>query len=131
MTLNWNIDTEGTHAVLTTAASNIDAQNEAAKAVGTAISDVGAVLGTGLVAQALNEFVEHSLALKVKFIAGRSAAIVQGTNDALMAYVQADSVMAQQAQASAIAAGNSASGNSPSDGGAMPLRAGHRPAELG
>lgn len=126
MTLNWNIDTAGTHAVLTTAASNIDAQNEAAKAVGTAISDVGAVLGTGLVAQALNEFVEHSLALKVKFIAGRSAAIVQGTNDALMAYVQADGVMAQQAQASAIAAGNIAA-----DGGAMPLRAGHRPAELG
>ena len=64
--------------------------------MGTAISDVGAVLGTGLVAQALNEFVEHSLGLKVKFIAGRSAAIVQGTNDALMAYVQADGVMAQQ-----------------------------------
>ncbi len=114
--------------MLTTAASNIDAQNEAAKAVGTTISDVGAVLGTGLVAQALNEFVEHSLALKVKFIAGRSAAIVQGTNDALMAYVQADAVMAQQAQASAIAAGQR---NSASDGGAMPLRAGHRPAELG
>lgn len=112
--------------MLTTAASNIDAQNEAAKGMGTAISDAGATLGTGLVAQALNEFVEHSLALKVKFIAGRSAAIVQGTNDALMAYVQADGVMAQQAQASAIAAGNSAS-----DGGAMPLRAGHRPAELG
>ncbi|WP_043806250.1 DUF6507 family protein [Paenarthrobacter aurescens] len=84
MTLNWNIDTAGTHAVLTTAASNIDAQNEAAKGMGTAISDAGAALGTGLVAQALNEFVEQSLALKVKFIAGRSAAIVQGTNDALM-----------------------------------------------
>jgi len=126
MTLNWNIDTAGTHAVLTTAASNIDAQNEAAKGMGTAISDVGAVLGNGLVAQALSDFVEQSLALKVKFIAGRSAAVVQGTNDALVAYARADDLMAQQAQASAIAAGNSAS-----DGGAMPLRAGNRPAELG
>ena len=126
MTLNWNIDTAGTHAVLTTAASNIDAQNDAANGLGSALADVGATLGTGLVAQALSEYVEQSLALKLKFISGRSAAIVQGTNDALVAYVQADGIMAQQAQASAISAGNHAY-----DAGPPPHRAGHRPAQLG
>jgi hypothetical protein len=62
VTLNWNIDTAGTHAVLKTASANIDAQNSAAQALGTAVSGLGAVLGNGIVAKALNDYVEQSLA---------------------------------------------------------------------
>lgn len=126
MTLNWNIDTAGTHAVLKTASANIDAQNSAAQALGTAVSGLGAVLGNGIVAKALNDYVEQSLAPDLVSIAGKSARIVQGTNDALIAYVQADFQMARDAQASALASAAPAS-----DAGRSPQRAGHLRDELG
>jgi hypothetical protein len=103
MSLSWNIDTAGTLAVLKTSAANIDAQNAAAREIGAAVSGVGAVVGTGIVAKALNDYVEQSLAPGLTSVAARSARIVQGTNDALIAYVQGDSQMASDAQASALA----------------------------
>lgn len=119
VTLSWSIDTAGTHAVLRTASANIDAQNTAARTLGTSLSGLGAVLGNSIVAKALNDYVEQSLAPDLASIAGKSAGIVQGTNDALIAYVQADFHMARDAQASALA-----SGAPVFDAGRPPQRAG-------
>ena len=105
MTSGWDIDTAGTQGVLRKTAANVDDQNEFAKRLGTAVDDAGAVLGRGLVGKALADYVDASLLPNLTSIAERSGRIVEGAHEALVAYVRADSVMAQQSQASALAAG--------------------------
>jgi hypothetical protein len=128
VTLNWDIDPAGTHAVLAIAAADTDGQNQAAIRLGTAVDAVGAVLGGGLVGKALSDYVEASLLPHLTSIAGRSTRIIEGAAGALTAYVRADADMAQQAQSSASAL---PAGGSGLDGGAAPSWAGHRSPERG
>ncbi|MFE4194845.1 DUF6507 family protein [Paenarthrobacter sp. NPDC056912] len=115
MTISWDIDPAGTQAVLRTAAADIEQQNQAATRLGTAVDEAGAVVGGGLVGRALSDYVEISLLPHLTAIAGRSDRIIDGATGALVAYMRADSVMAQQATASALTAG----GLEPDGGGSI------------
>ncbi|MFF2844502.1 DUF6507 family protein [Paenarthrobacter sp. NPDC057981] len=128
MEINWDIDPAGTRAVLVAASAGIDEQNRAATRMGSVIDDVAALVGRGLVGKALGDYVEMSLLPHLTAISGRSNRIIEGTADALVAYVQADFLMAQQAQASVAALAAEVSGL---DGGGPLSRDGHRSPERG
>ncbi|MFJ4030074.1 DUF6507 family protein [Paenarthrobacter sp. NPDC089989] len=103
MTLSWDIDPAGTQAVLRKTAADIDEQNKMAANLGTALDNAGTLVGRGLVAKALSDYAEMSLIPHLKSIAAHSDRIIEGTGQALVAYVRADALMAQQSQASAMA----------------------------
>ena len=128
MTISWDIDPAGARAVLATAAADTYGQNQAATRLGASLDGAGALVGGGLVGKALGDYAGISVLPHLTAIAGRSNRIIDGAAGALVAYVQADADMAQQAQASASALPGGGSGL---DGGGSVSWTGHRSSERG